>query len=96
MPFVSCDLVCAHAHDTTFLCTLCATFVEGCVVCVRNSLLEELHILFLSSLNVSTTVVPLSIIELTNSLCTESAAGDTPHHSVHFSFSTSLRYETGK
>ena len=43
---------------------------------------------------VSTTVLPLSIMELTNSFCTESAAGDTPRHSVDFSFSASLRYET--
>ena len=36
---------------TTFLCGLGAGFVEGGVVCVPSSLLEELHIiLFLSSL----------------------------------------------
>ena len=40
---------------------------------------------------VSTTVLPLSIMEATNLLCTESAAGDTPRHSVHFSFSASLK-----
>ena len=76
---------------------VCTEFVEGGVVCVRNSLLEELRVVqFLSSLNVSTTVVPLLIIESTNSLWTESAAGDIPRHSVHFSFFTLLRYETGE
>ena len=39
---------------------------------------------------VSMTVLPLSIMESTNSLCTESAAGDTPHYSVHFSASPGL------
>ena len=72
--------------------SVCAKFFEGGVVCVQSLLLEELHvILFLSSLNVSMTVVPLSIIESTNSLRTESTAGDTPCHAVHFSFSASLR-----
>ena len=33
---------------------------------------------------VSTTVVPLSIMELTNSLCTESAARDIPDHVIPF------------
>ena len=45
---------------------------------------------------ISTTVVPLSIIESMNSLCTESTARDTPHHFAHFSFSASLRYESVK
>ena len=45
---------------------------------------------------VSTTVVSLLIIESMNSLCPKSAAGDTPHHSIHFSFSASLSYETGE
>ena len=42
---------------------------------------------------VSTTGLLLSIMESMNSLCTESAAGDTPRHSLHFSFSASLRYK---
>ena len=86
MPFVSRVLVCTHAYHTTFLCGLCAGFIEGGVVCVPTKLLEELRVV----------VLPLSIMESTNLLCTESAARDIPHHSVHFSFSASLRYETGE
>ena len=99
MPFVSRVLVCARAYHTTFLCGLCAGFVEGGVVCVPTSLLEELRVdVYLSSLNnhVSTTVLPLSIMESTKLLCTESSARDTSRHSVDFSFSASLRYETGE
>ena len=98
MPFVSRVLVCARAYHTTFLCGLCAGFVEGGVVCVPSSLLEKLCVVvFLSGFEyVSTTGLPLSIMESTNSLCTESATRDTPRHSVHFSFSASLSYETGE
>ena len=103
MPFVSRVLVCARAYHTTFLCGLCAGFVEGvwfvCRVCGgRCGLCTDfaaggtprrcVHFQFEY---VSTTVLPLSFMESTNSLCTESAARDTPRHSVHFSFSASLK-----
>ena len=98
MPFVSRVLVCARAYHTTFLCGLCAGFVEGGVVCVpifvaggtpRRCVPFQFEY-------VSTTGLPLSIMESTNSLYTGSAAGDTPRHSVDFSFSASLRYKTGE
>ena len=52
MPFVSRVLVCARAYHTNFLWGLCAGFMEGGVVCVPTSLLEELCVVvFLSVLN---------------------------------------------
>ena len=63
------------------MCGLCAGFVEGGVVCVPSSLLEQLRVFVPFQFEyVSMTGLPLSIMESTNLLCTESAAGDTPHH----------------
>ena len=72
MPFVWRDLVCACAYDTTFLCGLCRVHWRKYGLCTelvaggtpRCSVPFQFDY-------VSTTVVPLSIIESTNSLCTE-------------------------
>ena len=76
-------------------------FVEGGVVCVpslywRNRGGTPRRCVPFQFEYVSTIVLPLSIMESTNLLCTESSARDTPRHSVDFSFSASLRYETGE
>ena len=76
MPFVSHDFVCARAYHTTFLCGLCAEFIEGGVVLCTEFIAggTPCRSVPFQFEYVSTTVLPLSIMESTNSLCTESAA----------------------